>query len=101
MIFFMVPLAHSEPIALDLSLSPQVVSSALECSPPVPEQTLGLSLLASLAAGLGQAASPYTITGPTQSLHTQAGWQCLGIDNSTLDVAHRCPLVGLTRRGVR
>ena len=101
MIFLMAPLAHAEPIALDLSLSPQVVSSALEWSPPVSEQTLGLSLLASLAAGLGQAASPYASTGPTQSLHTQAGWQCLGSDNSTLDVAYRCPYVGMTRRGVR
>lgn len=101
MIFLMLPLAHAEPIALDWSLSPPVVSSALELSPPVPAQTLGLSLLASLAAGLGQAASPYTITGPTQSLHTQAGWRCLGVDNSTLDVASRCPHVGLTRRGVR
>ena len=101
MIPLVVPLAHSEPIGLDLSLPPQVASRPLVLSPPEPQALLGQALLASLAAGLGKVASPYAITGPTQSALTLAGWQCLGRDNSTLDVAYRCPHVGLTQRGAR
>ena len=101
MIFLVVSLARSAPAELDLSLPPPVVSRGLDRSLPVPHQVRGQPLLAGLAAGLGQAASPSAITGPTQSLHTRADWLCLGLDNATLDAAHRCPYVGLTRRGVR
>ena len=101
MIFLIVPFAHAEPVGLDLSLPPQMVSRPLALSRPEPQPLLGQALLASLAAGLGQAVSPYATIGPTQSPLTLAGWQCLGLDNSTLDVACRCPYVGLTRRGVR
>ena len=100
MLLLMLPLVQAEPVQLDLA--PSLPPSVLLDHPLPPERTFGLtSLLTGLAAGLGQAAAPHTITGPTQSLYTRSSWQCLGLDNATLDIAHRCPYTGLTRRGAR
>ena len=89
MLILLSALAAADPVPLDLT------------PPPLPRAAPGAMLLADLLVGLGQSASPYTITGPTQSLSTADGWQCLGVDNATLDVASRCQFVGMTRRAER
>lgn len=87
MLLLITALAAAEPVPLDLTLpAPQPVQSVL---------------LTELLVGIGQAASPYQITGPTQMPSTRGAWQCLGVDNATLDIAGRCPFTEMTRRAVR
>ncbi|MFT5683184.1 MAG: hypothetical protein ACI8RZ_004113 [Myxococcota bacterium] len=87
MLILLSALAHADPIPLDLTLPTlQPVRSAL---------------LTELLVGIGQAVSPYQITGPTQSPGTHGAWQCLGVDNATLDIAGRCPFTEMTRRAAR
>jgi hypothetical protein len=85
MFLLLTALAHAEPVVLDLA------------PPPQPPRSIAGPLLADLLIGIGQAASPYQITGPTQDGAASA-WQCLGVDNATLDIAGRCPFTAMTRR---
>ncbi len=87
MLLLLSALAAAEPVPLDLTL-------------PTPEP-VGSGLLTEILVGIGQAASPYQITGPTQMPSTRSAWQCLGVDNATLDIAGRCPFTEMTRRAAR
>lgn len=85
------------PLALTLQLSvlpgPQPLPTAILPASPVPVAVAG-ALLTDLVISAGEGASPYRTT-PRPS---DAGWTCHGVDNATLAVAARCPLVDLRSR---
>ena len=77
--------------------APQILTAPL---PTLPSHTPSL-LLTQLVVGAGLAASPYRVLGPGQDLASLEGWQCLGVDNATLDVAGRCPFTAMVQRHPR
>ncbi|MFT4976559.1 MAG: hypothetical protein ACI8S6_002464 [Myxococcota bacterium] len=88
-------------VTLSLAAEPQSLALDLTLPPLQPQPIVAGALLTDLIIGFGQAVSPYQISGPTMDSSGREGWQCLGVDNATLDVAARCPFAAMTSRAER